>query len=238
MHRILAAALLTAFALAAEARAPEFCFASDPGLPDWDIEDYDPVRDADDWCKLAHHEPHKAKRQLSKAVALVRAANNPNRFYFDAKRGGVATGEHILLLRPWMAERNRDGEAEWQVVQYSVSQLIHLYRTELHVMLIRDASSEYFYEVEVGMGPGRTQPSVELGWTAGGRLAAMYGGVSVRGYDFSRGGWRRCSRHFGAHDNTRLFAWQVKQAVENALDHLGSGEPLHEDDVLGCNAEA
>lgn len=225
MH-ILLAALLTAFATFAAARAPEFCHEPDPGLPDWDIEDYDPVRDADDWCKLAHHEPHKAKRQLSKAVALVRAANNPNRFYFDQKRGGAAQGEHILLLRPWMAEQIAAGQAEWHVVQYSVSQLVHVYRTELHVMRIHDASSGNYYEVKVGMGAGR-QPSAEFGWV-GNRFAVMYGGVSVERH--GPGGWHECNRY----DNRRLFASEVKQAVENALDHLGNGEPLDEDDVLGC----
>lgn len=49
-----------------------------PGDPHYDINDYDAQRDADDWCKLAHHEPHKARRQLAKAVALVRGENNPN----------------------------------------------------------------------------------------------------------------------------------------------------------------
>ena len=46
----------------AQGEVPAFCHAQDPADPDWDIADYDPERDADDWCKLAYHQPHKAKR--------------------------------------------------------------------------------------------------------------------------------------------------------------------------------
>lgn len=129
-------ALLLLFAVAlampvlGQGQAPAFCHAQDPGDPDWDIADYDPQRDADDWCKLAYHEPHKARRQLNKAVALVRSENNPNRLYFDARRigtddtydfSGVAVVGRLYaqLLRPWMDEANNldPSRNNWQVVQ-------------------------------------------------------------------------------------------------------------------------
>lgn len=52
MNRTILAAVLVAAVGAADAihaQAPEFCYADDPGVPSWDIEDYDPIRDADDW---------------------------------------------------------------------------------------------------------------------------------------------------------------------------------------------
>ena len=112
----LAALLATSVTAAAQGEVPAFCHAPDPADPDWDITDYDPQRDADDWCKLAYNEPHKAKRQLSKAVALVRSENNPNRYYFDPKHGSPP-GLYIQLLRPWMAEQNAAGTAAWRVTQ-------------------------------------------------------------------------------------------------------------------------
>ena len=75
---------------------------------------------ADDFCALARYDGHKAARQLSKAVGMVRRFTNPNRYYFDPRRGGVETGgEYIQLLRPWMIEENKAGTAKWEVVQAS-----------------------------------------------------------------------------------------------------------------------
>ena len=87
----------------AQGEVPAFCLATDPADPDYDITDFDAQRDADDWCKLAYHQPHKARRQLSKAVSLVRTENNPNRFYWDPRIEPGA--DYIQLLRPWMAEQ-------------------------------------------------------------------------------------------------------------------------------------
>ena len=109
----LAAIVLLVAAAPAAAQAPAFCYAPDPDEPEWNITDFDPVRDADDFCKLAHNEPHKAKRQLSKAVALVRATRNLNRHYFTAQ-GMPDT--FIQLLRPWMREANDRDEAAWRTV--------------------------------------------------------------------------------------------------------------------------
>ena len=95
-----------------ERTAPAFCYADDPADPDYDIADFEPGRDADDFCKLAHNQPHKARRQLNKAVALVRATLNPNRFYLtDYGHPDI----YIQLLRPWMRDANDRGEANWQV---------------------------------------------------------------------------------------------------------------------------
>lgn len=102
-------------ALPAMAQAPAFCHVPDPADPHWDIDDYDPKRDADDWCKLAHNEPHKAKRELAKAVALVRGENNLNRFYFDPKQGSTP-GLYVQLLRDWM--KDADGRPRWKVARW------------------------------------------------------------------------------------------------------------------------
>ena len=110
-------AVLLNVAAFAQGEVPAFCLATDPADPDYDITDFDPARDSDDWCKLAYHQPHKARRQLSKAVALVRTENNPNRYYFDPKWGSPP-GLYIQLLRPWMAEQNAAGTADWRVIQY------------------------------------------------------------------------------------------------------------------------
>ena len=114
----LAAMLAVVLALpsVAQSQVPAFCLADDPGDPDYDIADYDPVRDSDDWCKLAYHQPHKARRQLAKAVSLVRSENNPNRFYWDPRHGGRA-GEYIQLMRPWMGEENTARTGDWQILQ-------------------------------------------------------------------------------------------------------------------------
>ena len=95
------AAALAAFHTGAQTLS-DVCDATDPADPDYDIADYDPLRDADDFCKLAQHEPHKARRQFNKAVAMVRRFSNPNRFYFDPRHG--ADAGFIQLRRDWMAE--------------------------------------------------------------------------------------------------------------------------------------
>ena len=58
---------------------------------------------ADNFCALATYAPHRAASQLDKTVSLVRATNNPNRFYFDPKVEPDAA--YIQLLRPWMVEQ-------------------------------------------------------------------------------------------------------------------------------------
>ena len=103
------AAALAAFHAGAQTLS-DVCGAADPADPDYDIADYDPLRDADDFCKLARHEPHKARRQFNKAVAMVRRFSNPNRFYFDPRHG--ADAGFIQLRRDWMAE------AGWEVARY------------------------------------------------------------------------------------------------------------------------
>ena len=77
----------------------------------------DPLAYADDFCALARYGGgHRAARQLSKAITVVRRFNNPNRYYFDPRRGSES-GLYIQLLRPWMIEENKRGTADWQVIQ-------------------------------------------------------------------------------------------------------------------------
>ena len=119
----------------------DVCNADDPADPDYDITDFDPARDSDDWCKLAYHQPHKARRQLAKAVALVRSENNPNRFYFNPQTGSPA-GLYIQLLRPWMAEQNAAGTANWRVTRSDAAGL-----TITHIFKVENALADrhYFY---------------------------------------------------------------------------------------------
>lgn len=63
---------------------------------------------ADNFCALAAYAPQRAASQLNKTISLVRATNNPNRFYWDPKI--EPTAEYIQLLRPWMAE-----QGGWQI---------------------------------------------------------------------------------------------------------------------------
>ena len=58
---------------------------------------------ADNFCALATYAPNRAASQLNKTVSLVRATNNPNRFYWDPKVEPDA--DYIQLLRPWMVEQ-------------------------------------------------------------------------------------------------------------------------------------
>ena len=76
----------------------------------------DPLAHADDFCALARFEPHKAAAQLGKMIRTTRGRENPNRFYFDPKRG-ADSGTYIQLLRPWMQEQNETGEWKWRIFQ-------------------------------------------------------------------------------------------------------------------------
>lgn len=63
---------------------------------------------ADNFCALATYAPQRAASQLNKTISLVRATNNPNRFYWDPKI--EPTAEYIQLLRPWMVD-----QGGWQI---------------------------------------------------------------------------------------------------------------------------
>ena len=129
----------------AQGQVPAFCLAADPADPDYDITDYEPVRDADDWCKLAYNEPHKARRQLAKAVSLVRTANNRNRIYFDPKTGSPP-GLYIQLLRPWMAEQNAAGTHDWRVAQGGIESGYSHHFTATIRNLVHCNPTEYHYD--------------------------------------------------------------------------------------------
>ena len=140
---ILAAMLAAVLGLPvlAQGQVPAFCHATDPADPAYNIADYDPQRDADDWCKLAYNEPHKARRQVSKAVSLVRTQNNPNRFYFDPKTG-APPGLYIQLLRPWMVTQNAAGTHDWRVTYFNIGGFLSR-EPNRHRFEIEDASADY-----------------------------------------------------------------------------------------------
>ena len=67
--------------------------------------------DNDDFCHLWAQGNHQGMRNaLSIAIRTARAAENPNRYYFDRKRG-AERGAFIQLKRPWMDD-------DWQVLRY------------------------------------------------------------------------------------------------------------------------
>ena len=80
--------------------------------------EYDPREHADNFCALATHDPTKAVAQLNKMIRTTRAADNPNRFYFDRRK--LADG-YIQLLRPWMVDENEPtgNRPQWTVRRYA-----------------------------------------------------------------------------------------------------------------------
>lgn len=227
MYRaIFALATSLAFGLPVGAQAPAFCFAHDPDDPQWRIDDYDPLRDADDWCKLAHNEPHKAKRQLAKAVALVRGENNPNRFYFDPKQGSQP-GLYIQLLRDWM--KDDEGRPRWKATRWlHRGTSIRGYATSLShriVLADRDDPNRRINVTLVGAGGG-SGPSEDF--------ATPY--ISIDGFDGTspdfrldaplQAGfgaaviWAQCdaSAYISASNQNGISAAMVKVFVEGVLD--------------------
>ena len=193
--KAIALAIAVALALPSLAQSlVDVCNATDPADPDYDITDFDPQRDADDWCKLAYHQPHKARRQLAKAVALVRSQNNANRFYFDPKHGTPA-GLYIQILRPWMAEQNATGEADWRVRQIKITTRNHLE----YGIAVEDALTGFWLWIEV---------SPREGFNA-------YGPNTIRVVHEGRTG--RCSYRESAPDWGRWTAAEVKREVEHTL---------------------
>ena len=79
--------------------------------------EYDPREHADNFCALATHEPTKAVAQLNKMIRTTRAADNPNRFYFDRRLRGDG---YVQLLRPWMVDENEPtgNGPQWTVRRY------------------------------------------------------------------------------------------------------------------------
>ena len=212
---------------------PHHCLVADPGDPTWDINDYDPSRDADDWCKLACNEPHKARRQLSKAVALVRSENNPNRLYFDPKRGSQL-GLYVQLLRPWMKAQNDAATHRWRVVQEG-----------------RSIASEEHRFARIGDTLGAGEPRFTVLITEAksvrkGRVASTdalrdigetsrHGEVGYRRVIIFDGGTRGLAAAvcdlYGETGRSHHPAEGVKAAIEQALDHLGNEAPRPDGDT-------
>ena len=95
------AVLLGASAFAQSPSFAEVCESQDiPTVAEYES---NPGAYADNFCALATYAPQRAARQLNSMIALVRAHNNPNRFYWNPR---IESGlEYIQLLRPWMAEQ-------------------------------------------------------------------------------------------------------------------------------------
>lgn len=200
-------------------RAPAFCFAEDPSDPEWDINDYVPSRDFDDWCKLAHHEPHRAKRQLSHAVRLVRATNNANRYYFDSRRG-EPRAEYIQMLRPWMEEQNKSG-ARWRVVQQSIHAALS-YTTGNRVFariadLATGAGDSRFFTVELA-SVNLIDDSARPHWDGKlNRSEVGYFKVAVNTESSTARDWI-CELEND--EGSVITAEEAKAAVESYIDHL------------------
>ena len=214
---LIAIALAAALPSMAQGEVPAFCLAEDPGDPDYDIADFDAQRDSDDWCKLAYHQPHKARRQLSKAVALVRTHNNPNRHYLDPRRGtGCCSegGDYIQLLRPWMAEQNAAGTHDWRVYQYdrnnpvrdTANRLVHV-EAITHAVILNKGCDGYGCYM---------QQYIQVLIRGEGGFGAD--GISYSGSDISTA---QCSVDRSSNDsaNSNHIAL-IKTVVERVLDDL------------------
>ena len=113
-------ALAIALALALPSLAQSLSFAQvceSVDIPTRAEYESNPGDYADNFCALATYAPHRAARQFDSMIKLVRAHNNPNRFYWDP-RIEPAT-EHIQLLRPWMAEQ--DWWLQWPTFALPIS---------------------------------------------------------------------------------------------------------------------
>ena len=229
--KLIATFLLAVAAIGAHAQAPAFCYANDPADLDYDINDFDPVRDADDFCKLAHNQPHKAKRQLSKAVALVRAARNQNRHYFTAQ-GKPDT--FIQLLRPWMREANDRDEAAWRVV----GKVVYDDRIIIQIWDVCEGTDAWecrknadYYEVELrprwGVGLLNRGPYMGEGnrYTGGGtEYATSFDSVEVTRYGLTGHGVRTKARCILVAVDywTGFHANWTREVTEVFLDYVGT----------------
>lgn len=202
--------------------APGFCYARDPGDPTYDITDYDPSRDSDDWCKLAYHEPFRARRQLAKAVAMVRSRNNPNRFYFDQKTG-APDGLYIQLLRPWMREEN-DAGSKWRVYQYedtwsesSIPSVVSLSNQPWLHILINDSVGQRTIRLIIKTHIAvQTYPRLRLTYPELGLLFyQLVQAISSNGDECPAGKYS-------------LRPNQIKMRVEDVLDFMGGARLQHE----------
>lgn len=100
----LVAMLAVVLAAAAFAQTPSFASVCEGvEIPTSAEYESNAVAYADSFCALATYAPHRAARQFDSMIKLVRAHNNPNRYYWDPRV--EPDTKHIQLLRPWMAEQ-------------------------------------------------------------------------------------------------------------------------------------
>lgn len=97
------AVLLGASAFAQSPSFAEVCESQD--IPTRAEYESNPLPYADNFCALATYAPHRAARQFNSMIALVRAHNNPNRFYWEPAyrtRPRVHTALAPLDGRGWL----------------------------------------------------------------------------------------------------------------------------------------
>lgn len=95
---------------------------------------------ADNFCALATYAPQRAASQLNKTISLVRATNNPNRFYWDPKV--EPTAEYIQLLRPWMVE-----QGGWQIRRLPYGEFYRDSRHILHALFVSPNGQKFGLEL-------------------------------------------------------------------------------------------
>ena len=95
---IVLSALLAVASIHVSAQELSLASICEGQVPARTVYEADRLAYADDFCALAAWNKLAAARQLSKAVALVRRENNPNRYYFDERvHGPTPEGQRTYL---------------------------------------------------------------------------------------------------------------------------------------------
>lgn len=80
------------------------CDSVDPNDPNYDYSgDFDPWRDADDFCRLAYKQPFKARRHLDKMIVDTRARLNAKRYYTSQQFWGEKPETVNLVKGGWVS---------------------------------------------------------------------------------------------------------------------------------------
>ena len=186
--------------------------------------DSNPGAYADNFCALATYAPHRAARQFNSMIALVRAHNNPNRFYWDPR---IEPGrDYIQLLRPWMAEQG------WWIG--------HQYNLDRNDSFRTIANVYYFTADQRGLSVRDRGYSIHLLLD----VPSYYGGSGVSSYR-ARFSWGDDQQHFetlyvdrigdtqqwrfrlGRGGETQMTADLIRAGVHFALDCLSDTVVFH-----------
>ena len=180
---------------------------------------------ADNFCALATYAPQRAASQLNKTISLVRATNNPNRFYWDPKI--EPTAAYIQLLRPWMVE-----QGGWQIRRLRVGLEFWDNREILNVVFVSPDGENF--------GLGLTGRSAPLGTLDAHDDPRPVYEVSIIGIvtAYDRFGWSLAADENGTYllpavehysagrtELTTITGDKVTAIVHNALDCLGEPHP-------------